>query len=457
MAHDGTDPQCTSAPFEGPEKLLEIWFAPSAAFLPDVSTAEKGRYGLRKVKRDVWEEMLSIVKCKVLSVVKGKEIDAYLLSESSLFISPHRLILKTCGTTLNLLGLPRILEIARIHASLPSVYRCFYSRKSFMFPERQQGPHKEWKDEVQFLDGIFTNGSAYTVGKVNGDHWLLYLTSPEAHYSIESLPSSPITSPTIFPENGHTHTIDKPSGPQMQDYTIEILMSQLSPEARAPFLSNSNLDSAGSPEMSSNEGLALSSSIGISDLFPPHLTTLDAYSFTPCGYSSNALIKWGDAVTDEDFFYSTQQGCHNGGEGYYSIHVTPEAGWSYASFECNVPLCTKPSCQPDDIPDLKTLIGRVVNIFQPERLTLTVFVSSQHNNAEDEERETAAEAAHRAFKAALMVLPQTLQKSSAKLSPAESNCAAENGQERKRLYARTDKINYEFGGYDLAFASFELR
>ena len=25
------------------------------------------------------------------------------------------------------------------------------------------------------------------------------------------------------------------------------------------------------------------------------------------------------------------------------------------------------------------------------------------------------------------------------------------------LYKRTDKINYEFGGYDLAFATFELR
>jgi hypothetical protein len=35
--------------------------------------------GLRRVPRDVWEEMLDIVKCKVLSVVEGEEIDAYLL------------------------------------------------------------------------------------------------------------------------------------------------------------------------------------------------------------------------------------------------------------------------------------------------------------------------------------------------------------------------------------------
>ena len=99
------------------------------------------------------------------------------ISESSLFISPHRLILKTCGTTLNLFGLPRILEIAR-DAGFPSVHRCFYSRKSFFFPERQKGPHREWKAEVEYLDGIFRDGAAYTVGKVNGDHWLLYMTRP---------------------------------------------------------------------------------------------------------------------------------------------------------------------------------------------------------------------------------------------------------------------------------------
>lgn len=54
------------APFEGPEKLLEIWFTPSAG-------------NLRHVHRDLWEEMLDIVKCKVLSVVNGSEMDAYLL------------------------------------------------------------------------------------------------------------------------------------------------------------------------------------------------------------------------------------------------------------------------------------------------------------------------------------------------------------------------------------------
>ena len=70
-------------PFEGPEKLLEIWFAPSAEYVRDIDAAcnsiPLNKRGLRAVERKVWEDMLDIVKCKVLSVVYGTEMDAYLL------------------------------------------------------------------------------------------------------------------------------------------------------------------------------------------------------------------------------------------------------------------------------------------------------------------------------------------------------------------------------------------
>lgn len=66
-------------PFEGPEKLLEIWFAPAPSYVPDAATAPKGKSGLRAVDRKVWEDMLDIVKCKILSAVHGEEMDAYLL------------------------------------------------------------------------------------------------------------------------------------------------------------------------------------------------------------------------------------------------------------------------------------------------------------------------------------------------------------------------------------------
>ncbi|OJA14511.1 hypothetical protein AZE42_04448 [Rhizopogon vesiculosus] len=434
----------SSTPFEGPEKLLEIWFAPSPAHVPDAHTPKNGRIGLRNVPRQIWEDMLDIVQCKVLSVIEGEETDAYLLSESSFFVFPHRIILKTCGTTLNLLGLPRILEIANNFASLPSVYRCFYSRKSFMFPERQPGPHREWKDEVSFLDAIFPNGAAYTVGKVNGDHWLLYITSPEeTGANGETVPSSPnaFPLPPIQSQNEQNEANQnlknvEPETPVTQDYTIEILMSNLSPEAREPFFSAPCGDALS--ETPSILGRNLSSAIGISDLFPPHLTALDAYAFTPCGYSSNALLKW----MEND----------HGGEGYYTIHVTPEEGWSYASFECNVPLSTSPSSSAKDIPDLQTLVRRVVDIFQPGRLSLTLFISTVGNsNAEEDEGETTVEAAQRSFKSALVTQRPV------SCSSTHSETGRVGGRGGSVLYRRTDKINYEFGGYNLAFASFELR
>lgn len=91
-----TSEESASGPFEGPEKLLEIWFAPAPVNVGDDDISHNnagGRIGLRTVPRAVWEDMLGIVKCKVLSVVAGHEVDAYLLrsvqpkSLSTLFFS----------------------------------------------------------------------------------------------------------------------------------------------------------------------------------------------------------------------------------------------------------------------------------------------------------------------------------------------------------------------------------
>jgi len=288
-----------------------------------------------------------------------------------------------------------------------------------MFPERQLGPHKEWGAEVGYLDAIFPDGAAYAVGKVNGDHWLLYIKKPKPT-------SSAVLRTVEICRSEGANEFDLSGG---IDYTIEILMTHLSPTASEPFFS----PEFGEETTPSTHAQKLSSQTGISELFPSHLTTLDAYSFTPCGYSSNALLKWSKPP---EFSQDTP----TAGEGYYTIHVTPESGWSYASFECNVPLPTLPTHELGSIPDLQTLVRRVVRIFKPAKLSLTLFISSVGNSsAEEEEGISAVEAAQRAFKLAL-TLPSK----------------ASGGREGDLVYTRTDKINYEFGSYDLAFASFEL-
>ncbi|KAJ9660612.1 spermidine resistance protein [Coniosporium apollinis] len=223
--------------FEGPEKLLEVWFAASSDVLPDSA----GPHGLKKVSADTWKEMLDLVNCKVLSVIESEHVDAYLLSESSMFVFPHKLVLKTCGTTTLLLGLPRMLEIAALEAGFPHAkadppkgipaaatpYRVFYSRKNFLHPEQQRGPHRSWRDEVRFMDRMFLGGSAYMIGKMNGEHWYLYITGPDTRLTPPTTPDR---------ENSETETrfvdMRKEKSPdqgsdEAQDETLEVLMTDL--------------------------------------------------------------------------------------------------------------------------------------------------------------------------------------------------------------------------------------
>ncbi|KAF2728166.1 S-adenosylmethionine decarboxylase [Polyplosphaeria fusca] len=226
--------------FEGPEKLLEVWFSASASELP----GQAGPLGLKAVSADVWKEMLDLVNCKVLSVIESEHVDAYLLSESSMFVFPHKVILKTCGTTTLLWGLPRMLEIAALDAGFPHVaaqpmrgiaaaatpYRVFYSRKNFLYPDQQRGPHRSWRDEVRFLDQRFQGGSAYMIGKMNGEHWYLYITGPDTRLTP---PPSPDREFLELPETetkylGHPRRLLPEQATDAEDdETLELLMTDL--------------------------------------------------------------------------------------------------------------------------------------------------------------------------------------------------------------------------------------
>src|SRR5690606_1490349 len=92
------------------------------------------------------------------------------------------------------------------------------------------------------------------------------------------------------------------------DQTVEILMTNLDPHAMKRFY-QSPTDTPGTVG-----GKRVDLDTGLGKLFPE--AQLDSYLFTPCGYSSNALLN---------------------GE-YFTIHVTPEPVCSYASFETNIPV-----------------------------------------------------------------------------------------------------------------------
>lgn len=73
--------------------------------------------------------------CCIVSYRHWAAFDAYVLSESSLFVYPKKIILKTCGTTRLLDALPEILSLASSIDMQPQ--RCKYSRASYLFPDLQ--------------------------------------------------------------------------------------------------------------------------------------------------------------------------------------------------------------------------------------------------------------------------------------------------------------------------------
>ena len=457
------NPGSTADGYEGPEKLLEVWFSPSPDALGDCSEAK----GLKAVPAEIWKTMLDLVNCKVLSIVESEDVDAYLLSESSMFVFPHKLILKTCGTTTLLCGLPRILEIATLFGGYPrntappspgvlvaaAPYRVFYSRKNFIFPDRQKGPHRSWRDEVHSLDKLFQGGSAYMIGKMNGDHWYLYLTEP---HTMLTPPASPQSIDSLETE---TKVLNLPSSLitdraakvcEGEDETLEVLMTDLDEENAKQFY----LDEASAvaetryrgfqsdkndlvdvfantsddgltpieeafPAELTTEGHALgtvvSDTCGLSDVYPKNKYTesrIDAYLFTPCGFSANAVIPAPAGET----------GTH-----YFTVHVTPEPQCSYASFETNVP-CGQKGRETSEI------IQHVVDIFKPGRFSVTLF------EAKTNYEELAAAGADTV--AEIKAIERQVAKRNAKMDMIHG-------------YRRIDRIVHDLDGYDLVFRYYE--
>jgi S-adenosylmethionine decarboxylase len=91
--------------FEGAEKLLEIWFTTS-------TNDTVKRNDLRNIPRDLIEEVLGLVNCKVLQYAQSATTDTYVLSESSMFIFRTHFVLKTCGETTLLHAVQPMLRFA---------------------------------------------------------------------------------------------------------------------------------------------------------------------------------------------------------------------------------------------------------------------------------------------------------------------------------------------------------
>ncbi len=117
-------------------------------------------------------------------------------------------------------------------------------------------------------------------------------------------------------------------------YSLEVCMTELCPEKALQFFRSDSFVSAQHTSTSS----------GIQSLVPNAL--IDDYVFEPCGYSMNSME----------------------GAGFSTIHITPEDGFSYASFEI--------SNYATSSLDINQLVATVVDIFNPGKMTVALTVDT---------------------------------------------------------------------------------
>eukprot|EP00069_Balaena_mysticetus_P009839 bmy_20252T0 len=102
-------------------------------------------------------------------------------------------------------------------------------------------PHRNFQEEIEFLNAIFRNGTACCMGRMNSDCWYLFTLD--------------------FPES---RVISQP------DQTLEILMSELDPAVMDQFYMKDGVTAKD-----------VTCESGIHDLIPS--SVIDATLFNPCG------------------------------------------------------------------------------------------------------------------------------------------------------------------------------
>jgi S-adenosylmethionine decarboxylase len=245
--------------FEGPEKKLEL------DFLISCNVPE----GLRKISEEEWKVLLSEINCSILSKLSNQHCDAYILSESSLFVFSSKIIIKTCGQITLLNCIPLLIQYGnKVEAK---EIRVSFSRRNLIFPENQFSPHTSFEEEVTFLKQYFPGGNSFVFGPKDCDRHYMFVYQNE---NAELPPKPP--------------------------HSLEVLMTGLDRCVMKQFCRDEKFISVQELTHRSN----------IQSVFKS-TTLVDAHAFEPLGFSLNSLD----------------------GDCYTTIHVTPQPECSYVSFE----------------------------------------------------------------------------------------------------------------------------
>lgn len=210
--------------FEGTEKKFEL-------------TVGDAGPGLRALGDAYWAGIVELADAQVLSKISNDSCDAYLLSESSLFVWDRKVLMITCGTT----RLPRAATALLQQLNLDHLTGFFYERKNEIFPHLQHSSFLE--DARQLARSI--PGRAFQFGHRDEHHLNLF-------------------------------SLEREGGARADDGTVEILMYGLDDEVRDRF------------GRQPNGGDWLRSQSVLAEHFAG--AQVDEHTFEPRGYSLNALF-----------------------------------------------------------------------------------------------------------------------------------------------------------------------
>lgn len=210
--------------FEGPEKKVEL-------------VVEPGHPSLRGWGQDTWAQVVEAAGAQILSVIRSDACDAYLLSESSLFVYDRYLTMITCGRTTLVAATELLLE--RIDPS--AVALLMYERKNEHFPELQA---TSFFEDARRLNARVP-GRALRFGDEHDHHVQLFCST-------------------------------RPFIPDDADTTLEVLMHGLPEDAASRFIGCERPATG-----------TIAEARGVAAILPGF--EIDEHPFTPAGYSMNGL------------------------------------------------------------------------------------------------------------------------------------------------------------------------
>lgn len=155
--------------FEGAEKKLEIRLTPKLA-------------SLRLREYGFWSTLVACANAEILSTISNDVCDAYLLSESSLFVWDDKILLLTCGNStlieaachfINALGAEHIAALC-------------YQRKNEYQAQLQS---TSFADDIAKLRTLIP-GKAFRVGHLDSHHHYLFCTDNQFCTENQSISSS---------------------------------------------------------------------------------------------------------------------------------------------------------------------------------------------------------------------------------------------------------------------------